>query len=115
MLIFRRTLVAILAVCLAGLILAPNGFGQAAQEPTAAIVKPVGTVKAIAGNSITLTTDAGASMNVVVGDATRMVRTAPGQKDLKDAVPTQLSDVQVGDRILARGKASSDGGSVLAT
>jgi hypothetical protein len=115
MLIFRRTLVAILAVCLAGLILAANGFGQAAQEPTAAIVKPVGTVKAIAGNSITLTTDAGASMNVVVGAATRMVRTAPGQKDLKDAVPTQLSDMQVGDRILARGKASSDGGSVLAT
>ncbi|MGH9499615.1 MAG: hypothetical protein ACRD3L_10790 [Terriglobales bacterium] len=85
-----------------------------AQEPAAAIVKPVGTVKAIAGNTITLTTDAGATVNVVVGDSTRMLRTAPGQKDLKDASRAQLSDVQVGDRILARGKPSDGGSSVLA-
>jgi hypothetical protein len=51
---------------------------------------------------------------VVAGSSTRMVRTAPGQKDLKDAAPAQLQDVQVGDRILARGKPSSDGSSVLA-
>ena len=89
-----------------------NGF---AQEPAAAIVKPVGTVKAVAGNAITLTTDAGATVNVVVGESTRILRTAPGQKDLKGATPAQLQDVQVGDRILARGKPSSDGSSVQAT
>jgi hypothetical protein len=101
----------VLLVCLVLLAWAGNGF---AQESAAAIVKPVGTVKAIAGNVITLTTDAGATVNVVVGDSTRMVRTAPGQKDLKDAVPAKLEDVQVGDRVLARGTAASDGGSVLA-
>jgi len=101
----------ILMVCLA-LTLAGNGF---AQEPAAAIAKPVGAVKAIAGNTITLTTDAGATVNVVVGESTRLVRTAPGQKDLKDAAPAQLQDIQVGDRILARGKPSGDGSSVLAT
>ncbi|MGA7380782.1 MAG: hypothetical protein WBX03_08010 [Terriglobales bacterium] len=101
-----------LVVCLAVLAWAGNGF---AQEPAAAIVKPVGTVKAIAGNAITLTTDAGAAVNVVVGESTRILRTAPGQKDLKGATQAQLQDVQVGDRILARGTASSDGGSVLAT
>jgi hypothetical protein len=115
----RRTLVSSLksvrAVCLAALVLAANGFGQTAQESGTAIVKPVGTVKAVAGDAITLTTDAGTTVNVVVGESTRMVRTAPGQKDLKDAVPAQLQEVQVGDRILARGKPSSDGGSVLAT
>lgn len=100
----------VLMVWLAALVLAGNGFSQ---EP--AIMKPVGTVKAIVGNAITLTTDAGATVNVVVGDNTRMVRTAPGQKDLKDAAPAQLSDVQVGDRILARGKPAGGGGSVLAT
>jgi hypothetical protein len=51
----------------------------------------------------------------VVQDSTRLVRIAPGQKDLKDATPIQLSDVQVGDRILARGKASDDGKSVAAS
>ncbi|MGO9647904.1 MAG: hypothetical protein ACLPOO_07610 [Terriglobales bacterium] len=102
----------VLVVGLAVLAWAGNGF---AQQPAAAIVKPVGTVKAIAGNAITLTTDAGAAVNVVVGESTRMVRTAPGQKDLKGAIPARLQDVQVGDRILARGTASSDGGSVLAT
>lgn len=101
----------VLMVCLVLSAWAGNGF---AQESAAAIVKPVGTVKAIAGNTITLTTDAGATVNVVVGDSTRMVRTAPGQKDLKDAVPAKLEDVQIGDRVLARGTAASDGGSVLA-
>ncbi|MGO9123751.1 MAG: hypothetical protein ACLP6G_02565 [Terriglobales bacterium] len=101
----------VLMVGLVALALAGNGF---AQDAAAAIVKPVGTVKAVAGNVITLTTDAGATVKVVVGETTRMVRTAPGQKDLKDAAPAQLQDVQVGDRILARGKLSSDGNSVLA-
>jgi hypothetical protein len=100
-----------LMVCLAALALTGSGV---AQDAAAAIAKPVGTVKAVAGNTITLTTDAGATVNVVVGETTRMVRTAPGQKDLKDAAPAQLQDVQVGDRILARGKASSDGASVQA-
>jgi hypothetical protein len=103
----------VLMVWLAGLVLSVAGFGQAAPDAAAGIVKPVGTVKAIAGNAITLATDAGATVNVVVGDSTRMVRTAPGQKDLKDAVPAKLADVQIGDRILARGK-PGDGGSVLA-
>jgi hypothetical protein len=101
----------VLMVCLVLLAWTGNGF---AQESAAAIVKPVGTVKAIAGNTITLTTDAGATVNVVVGDSARMVRTSPGQKDLKDAVPAKLQDVQIGDRVLARGTAASDGSSVLA-
>ena len=79
------------------------------------VAKPVGTVKAISGNTITLTTDSGSTMNIVVQDSTRLVRIAPGQKDLKDATPIQLSDVQVGDRILARGKTSDDGKSVAAS
>jgi len=101
----------VLMVCLVLLAWTGNGF---AQESAAAIVKPVGTVIAIAGNTITLTTDAGATVNVVVGDSARMVRTAPGQKDLKDAVPAKLQDVQIGDRVLARGTAGTDDGSVLA-
>jgi hypothetical protein len=77
--------------------------------------KPVGTVKALSGNVITVTTDAGAMVRVLVQDSTRLVRIAPGQKDLQDAAPVPLQELQVGDRILARGKTSDGGNSVEAS
>ncbi len=89
---------------------------EPAASPSSAVApKPVGVVKAISGNVITLATDAGQIVNIIVQDSARLVRIAPGQKDLKDAAPIQLQDVQVGDRILARGKPSADGKSVEAS
>ena len=100
-----------------------GGIAQGAQAqtapqpsaPSASIAKPVGTIKSISGNTITLTTDAGTDVTVLVQGATKLLRIAPGQTDLKDATPIQLSDVQAGDRILVRGKFIDDGKSVLAT
>jgi hypothetical protein len=83
--------------------------------PASQAAKFVGTVKAISGNVITLATDAGSTLNILVQDSTRMVRISPGQKDLKDAPPVRLQEVQAGDRLLARGKASDDGKSVEAS
>ena len=54
-------------------------------------------------------------MNVSVQESTRVVRIAPGEKDLKKATFIQLRDVQVGDRILARGESSDGGKSVMAS
>jgi len=85
-----------------------------AQTP-AATEKAVGTAKSISGNVIVLTTDAGSSSNVEVDDSTRIVRIAPGQKDLKDAVPLQRQDLQVADRMLVRGKLADDGKSIIAS
>jgi Domain of unknown function (DUF5666) len=84
----------------------------AAQTPAAA--KPVGTIKSISGNTITLTTDSGSDVTVSLQDTTKLLRVAPGQKDLKDAAPIQLADLQPGDRILVLGKLADDGKSVLA-
>jgi Domain of unknown function (DUF5666) len=53
-------------------------------------------------------------VTVQVQDTTKVVRIAPGQKDLKDAAPIPLADVQPGDRVLVRGKLADDGKSVLA-
>jgi hypothetical protein len=100
-----------------------SSIAQAAQAQTApqpsaqsaSIAKPVGTIKSISGNIITLTTDAGTDVTVLVQDATKLLRIAPGQTDLKDATPLQFPDVQAGDRILVRGKLAGDGKSVLAT
>jgi len=60
-------------------------------------------------------TDTGSDVTVEIQGTTKLVRIAPGQKDLKDATPIQLADVQPGDRILVRGKLADDGKSVVAT
>jgi hypothetical protein len=82
---------------------------QATDSSAKAMQRAVGAITAISGNSITLKTDNDGEMTVVVDDDTRMVRTAPGQKDLSGATPIHLQDLQVGDRVLARFVSSDDG------
>src|ERR1700722_4445014 len=77
----------------------------AAQQPAApapspaqaALTQNLGTVKAISGNVITLTLDAGNDVTVNVQDTTKIVQVAPGQKDLKTGTPIQVTDWRVGD------------------
>ncbi len=47
-------------------------------------------------------------MTVTVASNAKIVQVAPGEKDLKSATPIALTDLQVGDRILVRGRASDD-------
>jgi Domain of unknown function (DUF5666) len=77
--------------------------------------KPIGTIKTISGNTIVLASDAGPLFNVSVDESAKLLRIEPGAKDLKNASPLQLQDLQVGDRILVLGKVSDDGHSVVAT
>jgi|HubBroStandDraft_6_1064221.scaffolds.fasta_scaffold158463_1 hypothetical protein len=93
----------------------PPGAQQAAPAPAAdPATRPVGTIKTITGKTIVLTTDVGAEVTIQVQEDARLVRIAPGQKDLKDAAPIQLADLQPGDRILVRGKMAEDGKTVVA-
>jgi Domain of unknown function (DUF5666) len=89
----------------------PGQNTQATPKPAA----PLGTIKSISGNTLVLTSDAGVEMIVDVRDSTKIVRIAPGQKDLKDAQIIALTDLQVGDRILVRGKAADDNKTFSAT
>jgi len=82
--------------------------------PQAAATRSLGTVKAISGKSITLTTDAGSDISLLLQDGARLLRVEPGEKDLKSAVPFELQDLQPGDRVLVRGKMADDGKSLLA-
>src|SRR5215469_1667940 len=116
----RRTVIVVIGFAACTAIAGPvsmrcwaNPMRQA-QASQGATQKQVGTIKAISGNSITLTTDAGTSVNVQVEEATRMVRVAPGQTDLKGATAIRLEDLEAGDRILVRGKASDDSRSIIA-
>src|SRR6266481_6314211 len=88
--------------------------GQQPSSQNPATAHPVGAIKTISRNTITLTTDAGSDLTVQVQDATKLMRIAPGQKDLKDATPILLTDLQTGDRILVRGTLADDGKTVLA-
>lgn len=83
-----------------------------AQETPA--TRALGVVKTIQGNVISLKTDAGADVTINISDGARVLRTAPGQTDLKTATPIQASDVQAGDRILARGNSSDSGKTIAA-
>ena len=88
--------------------------GQAAGGAQSAVAQSVGTVKAINGNVLTLTLDAGTDVTVTVTDTTRMVQVAPGQRDLRAAPAIHVSDLQVGDRIIVRSRASDDPKSITA-
>jgi hypothetical protein len=85
-----------------------------AQESATAVARRIGAIKTIQGNALTLTADSGAEVSVTVQPNARIVRIAPGAKDLKDATPVQLQDLQVGDRIRVRGQAGSEQNQIAA-
>jgi hypothetical protein len=91
-----------------------EAWRQTQQPAPNPATRPVGTIKTITGKTIVLTTDAGPEVTVQVQDDARLLRVEPGEKDLKNAVPLQLQDLQAGDRILVRGKMADDGKTVLA-
>jgi len=96
-----------LAACAS--VLAPAIGAQSKDQQTAspsAVEKQVGAIKSIEGTTVTITTDSGSSAAVSVQPTTKIVRVAPGQTDLKTAVPVELKDLQVGDRVFVRWKAS---------
>src|SRR5262245_12873600 len=106
----RRLKASCTGACWAILLLAwaSSGFAQAPAT------KALGSVKSVNGNAIVLTPDTGSEISVTVAASARILRTLPGQTDLKSATSITVADIQVGDRILARGQAG-DNGSLLAS
>src|SRR6266536_1460065 len=82
-----------------------------AQSPPA---KVVGTIKSVTGSSAVVTTDSGSEMTVTLSESARVVRTQPGQTDLKSASPIAVSEIEVGDRVFVRGQ-SGEGGALIAS
>jgi hypothetical protein len=54
--------------------------------------------------TLSVKTEAGAEIAVTLDPKARFERVAPGQTDLKSAAMIQLTDISVGDRVIARGK-----------
>ena len=106
----------VLGFCLLGVSPISVRAGQGAPAAPAPKSPPaLGTIKTISGNTLTLTTDAGAEIKVVVSADAKLLRVPPGSKDLKEAAPLQFGELQTGDRILVRGKPGDAPNSLVAS
>jgi len=110
----RALLPAAMIALTAGLVTRPvvafaaEAAGLQAASGHPAMTRKVGAISAVNGNSITLKADSGSDVAVSVPSNARLLRLAPGEKDLKNATPIQLQDLQVGDRILVGGASASE-------
>src|SRR5580704_16301063 len=80
-----------------------------AQAPPA-LKSVIGEITSIdaAAKQIQLKGDDGAAYTITLSDSTSFLRIPPGEKDLKKAKKIVFSDVNVGDRMLARGAVEGD-------
>jgi len=106
------------ALFVVGLVVASHEFRTVAcaqaTDAQPAIAKRIGTIKSVNGNALTLAPTAGPEVAVTVQATARILRLAPGEKDLKNATPLTLDDLHVGDTVRVRGSASGDGNSISA-
>ncbi len=106
-------MIAVLSVVLAGasslLMFAGISLCQTSDAAQPAIAKRIGAIKSINGNAIILSAESGPDVAVTVEPNARLLRMAPGDKDLKNATSIQLPDLRVGDTVRVRGHAAGDG------
>ena len=115
----------ILAVLLLGLATAVSGRTQVsmpapalerAADAGASLERVIGEVTATdpASKKITIKSDAGGTVTVILQEKTSYLRVPPGERDLKKAVKITPAEVGVGDRVLARGRFAEDQKSIPA-
>jgi Domain of unknown function (DUF5666) len=102
-------LMGLVGLGLTSLTLEERAGAQTAEGTQPSIAKRIGTVKSVSGSTFTLAPSAGPDVAVTVQPTARMLRLAPGEKDLKNATPIQVQDIQAGDTVRVRGTASQDG------
>jgi hypothetical protein len=88
---------------------------QGAPQPQTAPTRIVGSVTAINGQSLTVKPDSGSVVTLTAMDGARILETQPGAKTLAGATPIRLTDIAVGDRVLALARPSAEGSSLMAS
>jgi hypothetical protein len=73
---------------------------QAQTPPQAPVVRYLGTVTTISGDTLTVKTDAGQVNTVEVPSTAQLKRIAPGQTDLSKAEALDFASIAIGDRVL---------------
>lgn len=118
--VLRTTLIT--AAVMQGLHLTAAAVTQSLQQPaqknadSGSADRVLGAVTAIdrAARQISVKTDAGELITVLLTDKTAYLRVPPGQDTLENVSKITISEVGVGDRVYARGKLSEDKKSVPA-
>jgi hypothetical protein len=91
----------------------PLSLGQNAPAQSS-VARVIGTIKAINGNSLTIAPSSGPEITATVQVNVRILKLEPGEKDVKNATPIQLTDLQVGDTVRVRGFAAQGATSIPA-
>lgn len=123
----KRVLYAVAAGSIAALVLGAGATGQAgvnvnrlyaAPQADAGITQTrvLGEVTSIdaTGKQMTVKTEAGSIVTVILDDKTEYLRVPPGETSLDKAIKIASSEVGVGDKIYVRGRVSDDKKSVPA-
>lgn len=111
----------LLSLCLGGTwsIATAQNAGQSGTSNSAGGITPNGVVAEVvsldaANKKMSVRTEAGASVTVMLDEQTTYFRLPPGERTLDKREAIQLSDIGVGDRVWARGKVAEDQKSVPA-
>ena len=89
-----------------GTLLAAQSTTQGTETAESRLIGQVTSTDVEQGR-LTVETDQGEAVTVGIDSSTRCMRVPPGEKDLANAVPAAIADINVGDRVLARVPAST--------
>jgi hypothetical protein len=87
---------------------APAAAKTAKPSPYVSTIGEVTNVDT-AARKLTIKPDAGEPVTVPLDEKTHFLKIAPGEKDLKKAEESQISDLKAGDRVSARSRKLDDG------
>lgn len=98
---------------IAGVALSLNlaGASTFAQTPTPTTLSVLGQVESVdaAARTLKLKVEDGASLTVALAEKGTVMKVAPGEKSLQNAVPIGFDGIVAGDRVLVRGGARNEG------
>lgn len=106
------TVIVSLAVLTEGCLFISSPVAQAQDAGTQTVAKSIGRIQSISGNTLTIAPESGPQVTANIQPTARILRLEPGEKDLKNAAPIPMQDLQVGDTVRVRGYASQDGKSI---
>jgi hypothetical protein len=105
-----RSLFLVLLLLVAGVVAQPISAQVPPTDAGITATRVIGEIKTIdaGAKQLTVKTDAGSIVTVILSDTTTYSRLAPGATDVTSATPITLAELGEGDRVMATGKTSDD-------
>jgi len=106
---FFATAIGLITIAFSSVSFAQPAAAQGS-DPNIAAKHAIGEIQSIdaAAKQVTIKTDAGSMVTVVLNDKTTYKKLAPGEQALTNATDVTFADLGQGDRVMARGTVSED-------